>query len=173
MKKQLLKLAVIAAACSFFALQSCDDEDDDPVETTPEQFVADNNTFAGWDTWTLVETITEPGSALGGAHGGQDSSFTRKIYIKDNQQKVNGEYPKGTLIMKHSYNEDMSVNMYTSMAKRGEDFNTEGGGWEWFMTEANGAIGDDGEMRGADLLDGMCQSCHNSVASKDYVFTDN
>jgi len=175
MKNILLKLGLIALPFACLTLQSCDDDDDDGGVVV-EDFVPDNSTFAGWENWTLVETVEEPSLTLGEmAHGGQDSSFVRKIYIKDNAKRENGEYPMGTVIVKHSYSEDQDINEYTAMAKRKADFNTEGAGWEWFMLAADGsiAVNESNEtMRGANLMDGMCQGCHGSTTASDFVFTD-
>jgi cytochrome c peroxidase len=61
------------------------------------------------------------------------------------------------------------------MVKRGNDFNPDGGDWEWFMLNADGSIASEpavrnAKMRGANLMNGMCVSCH-SAGSTDYTFT--
>jgi hypothetical protein len=60
------------------------------------------------------------------------------------------------------------------MVKRGNDFNPNGGDWEWFMLNSDGTIAVDGngnKMRGADLMGGMCLMCHTGASNKDYVFS--
>jgi len=63
---------------------------------------------------------------------------------------------------------------YSMGVKRGNNFNTSGGNWEWFMLSPDGKIADDGsgnKLRGANLLDGMCVGCHSGAKSKDFVFS--
>ncbi len=60
------------------------------------------------------------------------------------------------------------------MAKRGNDFSPNGGDWAWFMLKPDGSIATDANvnpMSGANLMDGMCLSCHTQTASSDYVFS--
>jgi len=150
-------------------LFSC--SDDDPV-TTPSEYVANDASFSNWMSWTLVATISEPGVALGEmAHGGQDPTFTRKVYIKDNATAVNGKYPVGTIVVKHSQNEANTTNEYTAMVKRGNGFNPSNNDWEWFMIDTEGKIADGGAARGANLMNGMCGGCHTGATAKDFVFS--
>lgn len=175
MKTNLVWLAAVGLGAAM-VFNSCKKDDDDN-DTTPvaKEHVADNSTFSNWSSWTLNETRMGADPSLGPmAHGGQDTTFTRKIYIKDNAKLVNGSYPEGTVIVKHSENGDGSRKEYTGMVKRGASFNSDKGGWEYFMLEANGNIAKDTtgmEMRGADLMNGMCQGCHTGAKSLDYVFT--
>lgn len=169
MKRSAL-FAILASFALVTTLTSCSDDD----EEVKEEFIATDSTFSNFMTWTLEAENQGPDPALGPAHAGNDESVTRKIYFKNGQEPVNGEYPVGTVIVKHSSNPDQSVNEFTAMVKRGNDFNTSGGDWEWFMLNADGSIATDQssgmEMRGANLLNGMCVSCH-SAASTDYSFT--
>lgn len=157
---------------SSFVFQSCkDDEEDQP---TPTEFVADSNTFKDFMSWSLDATNQGPDPALGTAHAGNDSNVTRMVYFKDGQKPVNGKYPIGTIIVKHSKNPDQSVNEFTGMVKRGNNFAPSGGDWEWFMLAPDGTIATDGDgnpMRGANLMGGMCISCHTQASNKDYVFS--
>ena len=167
MKKGNL-LTFIMMLAVFISFQSCDDEED-PI---PE-YIADDSSFSSFMNWKLEAQNQGPDPALGPAHAGNDNSVTRRIYFKDGQNPVNGEYPVGTIIVKHSNNADNSVNEFTAMVKRGNDFNPNGGDWEWFMLKPDGTIGDDGsggKMRGANLMNGMCLSCH-SASSTDFSFT--
>lgn len=167
MKKTFLVrfFTVLAVVVS---LQSCNNDE----ETNPE-FIADDNSFSNFMNWSLEAQNQGPDPALGAAHAGNDESVTRKIYVKDAQEASNGEYPAGTIIVKHSTNPDLSVNEFTAMVKRGNDFNPNGGDWEWFMLNPDGSIATDPssetKMRGANLMNGMCVSCH-AAASTDYVF---
>lgn len=167
----ILMIAVIAMLS--FSVQSCNDDDDDDDPQPDPEFVADDNTFANFMNWPLVASNEGADPALGGAHAGNDSTVTRDVYIKDGQDPVNGEYPVGTIIVKHSYDVAGNVNEYTAMVKRGNDFNTDGGDWEWFMLMPDGTIMEDNgnPVRGADLMNGMCVGCH-SAASTDFVFSN-
>jgi hypothetical protein len=150
-------------------LQSCSDDED-----VKQEYVADDNSFKNFMSWPLEATNQGPDPALGTAHGGNDSTVTRKVYFQNGQDPKDGTYPVGTLIVKHSQNPGSTVNEFTAMAKRGNDFNTTGGDWEWFMLNSDGTIALDGngnQMRGADLMGGMCLQCHTQASSKDYVFS--
>lgn len=167
MKKSILFpfVVIIGLAVSF---SSCKDE-----EQSPEEFVANDSSFSGFMNWTLEAQNQGPDPALGPAHAGNDNTVTRAIYFKDGQDPSGGKYPVGTIIVKHSSNPDKSVNEFTAMVKRGNNFNPNGGDWEWFMLNPDGTIASDGnggKMRGANLMNGMCLSCH-SAATTDFAFS--
>jgi hypothetical protein len=67
------------------------------------------HTFSNFMNWVLEDTNQGPDPALGAAHAGNDETVTREIYYKDGQDPVNGEFPVGTIIVKHSSNPDLSV----------------------------------------------------------------
>ncbi|MBE2187874.1 MAG: cytochrome P460 family protein [Desulfobulbaceae bacterium] len=163
-----LSLAIIFAS---FIMVSCSDDDD----KSPTDFNAKDSDFQNFRTWTLVAEKKGADPALGMAHGGNDENVKRKIYIKQNVSVgSNGEYPIGTIIVKEALKGDGSTLAITAMTKRVKSFNTDHKGWEWFMLADNGAVAKDangGDMRGANLMDGMCNGCHASASSKDYVFT--
>ncbi|BDS09968.1 hypothetical protein [Aureispira anguillae] len=168
MKKTKLFFAAIAIFSIAYTTQSCQDPTPEPTE-----FIADNSTFANFTNWELAATNVGPSPSLGAAHAGNDSTVTRKIYYKDAQAPVDGVYPVGTVIVKHSANPAGTVAEYTGMVKRGNSFNPSHNDWEWFMLESNGNIATDSsgaEMRGANLMNGMCNNCH-SVATTDYSFS--
>jgi hypothetical protein len=169
MKSSVL-FKVLFALAVVVSLQSCNDDDEDVTQ----EFVADDNSFSNFMSWELEATNQGPDPFLGAAHAGNDSTVSRKIYYKNGQNPVNGEFPVGTIIVKHSSNPDQSVNEFTAMVKRGNDFSPNGGDWEWFMLNADGSIASDPstgmKMRGADLMGGMCISCHTAGAT-DYTFT--
>jgi hypothetical protein len=167
--KKLVFIAMLACMAVIVTLQSCKDEE----KENPE-FVADDSSFSNFMSWVLEAENQGPDPSLGMAHAGNDETVTRRVYFKDGQDPVSGEYPVGTIIVKHSGNPDQTVNEFTAMVKRGNDFNPDGGDWEWFMLNADGSIATEPQsgmkMRGANLMDGMCLSCH-SAGSTDYTFT--
>lgn len=167
--KKLALFAVLAAFAVLVSLQSCKDD-----EVVIQEFVADDSSFSNFMSWKLEGTNQGPDPALGSAHAGNDTTVTRMIYSKNGQNPVNGEFPVGTIIVKHSKNPDLTVNEFTAMVKRGNSFSPSGGDWEWFMLNPDGSIASDPasgmKMRGADLMGGMCLSCHSSGAT-DYSFT--
>ncbi len=166
--RKLFFFQVFIALAVMVSLQSCNDEE----EPNPE-FIADDSSFSNFMNWPLGAENQGSDPALGPAHAGNDETVTRRIYVKDGQEASNGEYPVGTIIVKHSTNPEVTVNEFTAMVKRGNDFNPDGGDWEWFMLNPEGKIATDAssgsKMRGADLMNGMCLSCH-SAATTDYVF---
>lgn len=165
-------LMTVIGLFSFSLLVTSCKKDEDP-DPEPVEFVADNATFNGISTWTLGGEFFGMDPALGGAHGGNDSTVTRSVYFKADVAPSNGAYPTGAVITKYSHNTGGTLSQYTAMVKRGGDFNTTGNGWEYFMLAGEGEIAKDStgaEMRGANLLNGMCVSCHIN-ASTDYIFT--
>lgn len=163
MKYEKFKLFSLLLLVSV-TVQFCSDSNNDP-----EEFVAENATFTNFMNFPLEATNQGPDPALGMAHTGNDSSVTRKVYVKGGQDAVNNKYPIGTVIVKHSMNPDNTVNEITAMVKRGNDFNIEAGNWEWFMLNP-----DDNTIMsrgGKDMMNGMCNACHSANASKDYVFS--
>lgn len=172
--KRSLSIMLIMALTTLTILQSCKkDEEDPPV--APDEYIATDASFAGFMNWSLDATTHGADPALGPAHAGNDSTVTRNIYFKDGQGRVNGEYPVGTIIVKHSTNPAQTVNEFTAMVKRGNSFNPSGGNWEWFMLTEDGSIATDPgsgmKMRGADLMNGMCVGCHSAATTQDFVFT--
>lgn len=123
------------------------------------EFVAGLESFSGYTDWTLVDTQYGPDPLLQSAHGTNDG-FVRKIFVKDNAQPNNGQYPTGTLIVKELRDFDGALQgALTMMAKRDGGFNPDGDGWEWFMTSTDLTSvitqGDNATAGG-----GMCASCH-------------
>jgi len=171
MKK--LTLLATTIALTAISIQSCKKDDPAPTPAAPAEFIADDNTFAGFTSWTQTSTKLGKDPSLGEAHAGNDSTTVRKIWIKDNKNRENGKFPIGTLIVKHSKNASGTVDMYTAMVKRGNNFNPNNNDWEWFVITADGKIAKDGSnvMRGANLMNGMCGGCHSGAKDKDYVFT--
>lgn len=176
MMKKLRLFGLILLAGSLVVTSCSKDENTDNNNNPPTEFVATDASFSGFQSWALAAQHNGPDPALGPAHAGNDSTVTRYVYYKDDQNPVNGKYPVGTIIVKESYNPDMSVHEFTAMVKRGNNFNPSGGDWEWFMLAGDGeiAVDNDGNpMRGADLMGGMCIGCHAQAADTDYSFSKN
>jgi hypothetical protein len=169
MKKIFFLFSVVALFAGVNLTQSCKKSNSAPAE-----YVATNSSFAGFTSWPLQSTKHGPDPLLVAmAHANNDSTVTRDVYFKDGQNAVNGKYPVGTIIVKHSYNPSGTVMEYTGLVKRGNNFNPAHGDWEFFMLKSDGTIMADSTgmvMRGANLMGGMCASCH-SAATKDYVFS--
>lgn len=171
MKKITIAALAIFIVTLLGTLQSCKDEKDPEPEVN--EFVADDATFSGFMMFPVGGTFNGANPALGGmAHGGNDSTVTRVVHFKNDQARVNGVFPLGTVIVKHSTN-PKGMNEITAMVKRGNNFNPGKGDWEFFMLNADGTVAKDPTgipMRGANLMNGMCVGCHSS-ASKDFVFS--
>lgn len=161
---------IITVFATSVLFQSCT-KDSDPE---PEQFIATNDTFKDFQSWTLGGEFLGADPSLGGAHGGNDSTVTRSVYFKDNVVPADGKYPLGAVIVKYSKNTAGDLNEYTAMVKRGGDFDPTNNDWEYFMLAGDGQIAmdnDGNEMRGANLMNGMCLSCHVKAKSSDFIFT--
>lgn len=171
MKTTFPFLLVIFVLSSVLTMTSCSkDKDDEPIT----EFIADNSTFSGFMGWPLEATNQGVDPALGAAHAGNDASVSRKVYFKNGQDPVGGKYPIGSVIVKHSSNTGKTVDEYTAMVKRGNNFNPGFGDWEFFMLTSSGAIASDAggmPLRGANLMGGMCSSCHSGASAKDFIFT--
>lgn len=167
MKKTTTFSLIALLFASGMVIQACskdDDSSDDPEE--PAQFEANNSTFSDFENWTLRATHLGPDPAVGELHGPNDSTVVREIYVKNNQLPVNGVYPQGTVIVKHSYNPSATVDEYTAMVKRGGNFNSTDNGWEWFLLNSDGTI----KSRGAKITGINCGGCH-SGATTDFVYS--
>ena len=156
-------------AC-LLTVQSCNTDNGD---TSPE-FIADSTSFSEFLNWPLEKTYYGPDPLLAEmAHLNNDSTVIREVHFNNGQDPVNGKYPVGTLIVKYSHNPSGTVKEFTAMAKRGNNFSAQSGDWEFFLLEDGGKIATDSagmQMRGADLMDGICIYCH-SLASSDFVFS--
>jgi mono/diheme cytochrome c family protein len=143
----------------------------DYVFPHPVEYEATEADFADYKTWPVTGEASEPHEVLGPAHKGEEG--LRRVYKKQLLANPDTEaqgYPTGTTVLKET-EVDGAVTEITAMVKRGGDFNPEHGAWEWFMLDPSTlAIAG----RGADLMDGMCNSCHEAAKEpkygKDYVF---
>lgn len=171
---KLLKLLGLFFIATTLVFTSCSNDDDDDPADQPQEYVADDNTFTDFRDWMKEAELQGPDPALGPAHAGNDSTVTRRVYFKDGQDRVNGAYPLGTLVVKEGLNTEGTFQEITAMVKRGNNFNPSGGDWEWFVLNPDGSIAKDGDgnaLRGADLMGGMCIGCHSQASSLDYTFT--
>jgi len=168
MKKTLFLLPVIALFAGISFMQSC------KKSSSTSEYVATSNSFSGFTSWPLQSTKHGPDPLLAAmAHANNDSTVTRDEYFKNGQNPVNGKYPVGTIIVKHSYNPAGTVNEVTAFVKRGNNFNPTHDDWEFFMLKPDGTIMTDSTgmaMRGANLMNGMCAGCH-TAAKTDYIFS--
>lgn len=173
MKRKSFAVILLIIATVLIIIQACK-KDEEPEDTQPTEFVADNSTFSGFMSWPLEATNIGPDPALGATFPGNDMTVARNIYFKNGQDPVDGLYPQGTVIVKHSVNPALTVNEFKAMVKRGGNFNTAGNGWEWFILNPDGTIAVDDEgnpLRGAGLANGDCISCHDAAVAKDYVYS--
>ncbi|MBL7802907.1 MAG: cytochrome P460 family protein [Saprospiraceae bacterium] len=169
MKKTTFAFLFMSSFAVLSVFQACKD-DEDPIT----EFIAEDATFSGFGSFHLHTTKQGADPALGPAHAGNDATAKREIYFKDDVSPANGKYPVGAVVVKHTTNGDGSVNEVTAMVKRGNNFDAAGGDWEYFMLQPDGKIAKDPDgnlMRGAKLMNGMCQGCHSGAAAKDYIFT--
>lgn len=167
-------LSTAIMASLLIVQQSCKKEkDDDNNNSSKSEFIADNTTFVNYMSWPVQATQNGADPSLGMAHAGNDSTATRRVHFKDGVSPVNGVYPVGAIIVKHTTNTSGSLNEVTGMVKRGNGFNPSRGDWEFFMLTPDGKIAKDAgmELRGANLMGGMCGGCHAGASSKDYIFS--
>jgi len=168
--KRYFKFLLSIATLIVF-LSACSDDDDDD---TKKEFIASSSDFTNFSSWTKLATKQGPDARLGAAHAGNDSTATRTVYIKENNDRnSDDEFPIGTIIVKDVRDKDNASLGVTAMVKRGNDFNPDHNDWEWFLLTTDGKIAQDNgaDLRGAQLLGGACGSCHSQNKSKDFVFT--
>lgn len=169
-KNQILGMLLFAALLSF-GLQSCDDDEPEPDPGLTD-FIADDATFAGFESWGTAITTNGPSASLSGAHGADNAAITRTTYFKDGAVRgANGTYPIGTLVAKAMRDSTGTWANGFGMAKRAVGFSTEGD-WEWFFLNEDGSIQvEEGEQRrgGADFLG--CGDCHMGASANDFTFS--
>lgn len=173
MKKQITLLTITLLVFATMVFQSCEKEKTDDKVTQNTEFIADSTSFLSFMSWPIQATKNGIDPSLGMAHAGNDSTTIRRVHFKDGVNPVNGVYPVGSIIVKHTTNVAGTLNEFTGMVKRGNGFNPSKGDWEYFMLTPSGKIAYDMGMplRGANLMNGMCVGCHTGAASKDYIFS--
>jgi mono/diheme cytochrome c family protein len=158
---------VIISTMSALVFFSCDSDDNN---SNDDGFVAGLSDFNNYQSWDLVDYTISDIPGLAGAHGGGDDAFSRLVYKHPDATMTNGEFAEGAILVKEtfSWNAETGAKEFAdsggllAMVKRGADFNPDFGGWEWFMLATDGtAIAG----QGADLMDGMCNSCHNGASN--------
>ncbi len=153
----------------------------DYVFAHPTEFIAESSDFSDYNTWTMIDERSDVNSLLGGmAHKGDDPDATRRVFKKQlyaSPDSAELGFPVGTVIVKE-VTQDNAITELAAMVKRGGTFNSENQRWEWFMLDPADAtiMSENGtDMRGADLMGGMCNSCHSLAVTgegngRDYVF---
>ena len=153
----------------------CDEDSSDPIQG----YIASDSDFADYMTWNQQEYAIYPTymDYLGPAHAGNDSSVVRMIYSETDITSPSGSFTQGTIIVKEVFNWNTSGTKdyladggLLGMVKRGADFNTAHGGWEWIILDP---VTKEITDRGADLMGGACNSCHAAAegyGGADYVF---
>ncbi len=165
-KKTILAFITVLGLFIFY---NCDNNEDN-VE--PDEFEVNESDFSGFMNWELEASNISSDSTGFPAHGINNPDVVRDIYVKDGQDRAsNGNFPIGTMIVKHSRNPNDPDfdDVFTAMVKRGGSFNPDDNGWEWFMIKADGSI----LVRTAvdAVATAGCSGCHNAVANDDYVFS--
>ena len=144
-------------------------------------FEASISDFIDYPAWAVADyAIGNSNLGLKGAHQGDDDNYTRKTFMNTTAANSSGEFAQGSIIVKETFTYTMTSNGWEKslavdggllgMVKRGGDFNSDHGGWEWFML-----AGDLSSVvaQGSDLMNGACNACH-SVAEQqggmDYSF---
>ncbi len=153
----------------------------DYVFPYPSEYIASAADFADYEDWELIEKRSDQNSLLGEiAHKADDPDAIRRIYKKQlyaYPDTAEQGYPVGTIIVLEVEQND-AITEVTAMVKRGGTFNTDNHYWEWFMLaplDLSIMVDDSGEARGANLMGGMCNSCHSGANPTtgdgiDYVF---
>ncbi|MBM3242614.1 hypothetical protein FJZ31_40655 [Candidatus Poribacteria bacterium] len=151
-------------------------------ETIPppgvSEFVAEQEDFADYQSWRVSDYSVAYNPILGPAHMGNEPNYARRVYINPIGKQDGDEYTLGTILVKETFTWENGKQKFAemggilAMAKRGGDFNPNGGGWEWFMLvpDTSEVIGRGGE----EMMDGMCNSCHEQAKAEvgaDYVFS--
>lgn len=157
----ILALSLVISACS---------DDEDNTVTPPQEYVADSSSFAAYKSWTQPAGPfrgADPAGLIGGAHASPDSTIQRFIYLNNNADRgSDGQFPVGTIFLKAMVTDNGPTAAITAMVKRGGDFNTAGGGWEYFFLDGNGSI----QQRGETITPPDCAGCHEVNSNKDYIF---
>lgn len=159
--------------CNACHLQASLDEDSrlggvDYVFAHQSEFAATSAWFSDYQSWSLIDDRNDQNVLLDGmAHGADIPGSSRRIYKKQmyaNADTIAQGYPIATTFVKEVVDNQGAVVEVTAMVKRGGNFNSANGFWEWFMLEpVTGAIMQDEAgvlKRGANLMDGMCNGCH-------------
>lgn len=166
---------LLVLLCAVVVLTSCSDEK--TTAPTPEtEFVAQDKDFANYRTWFQPKGAplrgADPSGFLNGAHEENNDKITRRIFINSATATLsNGQYPKGTILVKEMKHDDTGVVGVMAMVKRGAGFNSANNGWDWYILGNDGKIQTDASTHGANLMNGMCNGCHAGAKANDYLFS--
>jgi mono/diheme cytochrome c family protein len=140
-----------------------------------KEFVAQQEDLADYKSWRAIDYSVAFSPVLGPAHMGNDPNYARRVYI--NSAGMDGdEYTLGTILVKETFTWEDGIQKFAemggilAMAKRGGDFNPNGGGWEWLVLAPDLSVAARG---GEEVMDGACNSCHELAKGEggmDYVF---
>ncbi len=142
-----------------------------------QEFIADDNSFKNYTTWTKIAEKSGKDAALGIFHNVDVNNLVRRVYVKDNAQRKDSEYPIGTIIVKDYVNADGTKADFDPVAmvnRGGPSFNVANNKWEWFRLDRNTggiAVIDGSIIRGGSLGNNACNSCHIGAKYRDLVFT--
>lgn len=144
------------------------------------EFIAIAENFKGYESWNIADNTIFPTNLglLGTAHQANDSDYTRWIYAT-RPETVEGKYPTGTILLKETFTWSNTQKQYAetggilAMVKRGNGFNPDAGGWEWF--ELSPGTLEIAARGGEEMMGGGCNACHKKAtdpsAGEDFVFT--
>jgi len=145
----------------------------DYVFKHPSEYIIDDadviDFFSDGNTWDQIQYSNGPDPLLGAAHGITDSLWRGVYRYQPGMNTYMGEFPIGSVVFKE-VTDDMgnwptpAAGAWTAMVKRGGNFNSAAGDWDWFMLDpAAMTIADRGAIA-------LCIGCHGA-ASNDYVFS--
>lgn len=139
----------------------------DHVFPHPAEVVADAASFDGYASWNLLEETDADHPFINPAHQSENGNALRRVYRRQLlANPADGGYPIGTLLVKEVEVEGEIVEI-TAMAKRGGEFDTANGDWEYFMLDpATGSVATRGAVP-------MCIACHAHATGgdgADFVF---
>ncbi len=137
------------------------------------EYIANLASFAAYKDWSIIDySMGDTNINLGTAHKGDDDNFSRRVYANALALDAGstGDFPSGSILIKevttyqNGNQEFASMGGLLAMVKRGADYNLGNGGWEWFdlSTDLSSIT-----AQGADLMSGMCNSCHQQAALQD------
>lgn len=95
-------------------------------------------------------------------HGAYLTTYVSKKALKTITKKK-GTFPNGSFIVKENYTPDKKLDSITVMY-RVKDYNPDAGNWFWAKYAADGAIQNEGKVKG-------CINCHNVQIMNDWVYT--
>ncbi len=145
-------------------------------------FKAVINDFVDYKDWDVVDyAVGASNPFIGGAHGEGADSISRKTFMNPTASGSQGDFVKGSILIKEVFTYSsttsgmektlLSAGGLVAMVKRGEGFNAENNGWEWFVIDSDlSSVA----SQGADIMGGACNGCHSKADTQmggvDYVF---